>query len=75
MKARIALNPTAPSAEGSYARVLFVNRTMSLTLEQTSYKFSNEMTIVFDSPEQMIELANTLSEVAGEAKHYFKKNP
>jgi FPC/CPF motif-containing protein YcgG len=75
MKNELDLNPKQPFEEKSIVTIEFVDRIMYLKLEQQGYNNHSSFTVFFDSPDDMINLANKLAETAYEARSFFQRNP
>lgn len=73
---RIDLHPSKNNGEKVSATVSFENRAMIMSLDAYCYGSHNtSMIIVFDSPSQMLELAEALRETAVTAQIYFENHP
>jgi hypothetical protein len=74
----VDLHPLNNNGEKTLAHVMFdpEGRVMTLRLESGCYgSHYHDVRITFDSPNQMIELANALTAVACIAQDEFRKNP
>ena len=74
----VNLHPNCNGGESVLATVMFdsADRMMILGLDSTCYgNYSYSLQIIFYSPNEMINLANALTEVANAARTEFQKNP
>jgi hypothetical protein len=71
----VDLHPTSNGGEKTLAHIVFNNRVMTLQLSSVCYgNHFHQTEIYFENPDQMIELANALNEVAYAARKEFKEN-
>lgn len=76
MQKVIELHPKSNSGESAIATVRFEDRAMTLKLTLSGYgQHETNVYVNFDAPEDMESLANALTQVASEAREFFKKYP
>jgi hypothetical protein len=76
LQENINLHPNKNSGEATFAKIKLYDRCLSLTLDSQCYgSYCNTLHIIFDSPEDMIKLADAITKVANKATEYFNEYP